>query len=255
MTVAEIIQPGDKIDISFLQQVERMRSEQNVDLEQEMPKVYKSQVLDVKENGNLEISMPSENGRLVLLPLSIRLEFVFFSRGGLYRAIGQIKERYKSSNVYMLEIELKSQLTKYQRREFFRYPCVLEMTYYTVTKEEAHIGSGELLFIQLCEEQGQGRDREYRGQIVDLSGGGIRFYTEQKLQAEQYVLFEIHLENENVNKLYYIVGNIVSCVRVGKISEKPYEVRAKFLIQDSNIREEIIRFIFEEERKTRQRGR
>ena len=79
MTVAEIIQPGDKVDISFLQQVER----RNADMEQELPKVYKSQVLDVKENGNLEISMPSENGRLVLLPLSIRLEFVFFSRGGM----------------------------------------------------------------------------------------------------------------------------------------------------------------------------
>ena len=50
MTVAEIIQPGDKVDISFLQQVER----RNADMEQELPKVYKSQVLDVKENGNLE---------------------------------------------------------------------------------------------------------------------------------------------------------------------------------------------------------
>ena len=139
MTVAEIIQPGDKVDISFLQQVER----RNADMEQELPKVYKSQVLDVKENGNLEISMPSENGRLVLLPLSIRLEFVFFSRGGMYRAIGQIKERFKSANVYMLEIELKSQLTKYQRREFFRYPCVIGMTFYKVTKEETQIGSGE----------------------------------------------------------------------------------------------------------------
>lgn len=251
MTVAEIIQPGDKIDISFVQQVERRK----MDMEQELPKVYKSQVLDVKENGNLEISMPSENGRLVLLPLSIRLEFVFFSKGGLYRAVGQIKERYKSANIYMLEIELKSQLSKYQRREFFRYPCVLEMTYYTVTKEETQIGSGEALFIQLREEKEKNKDREHKGQIVDLSGGGIRFYADQKIEADQYVLFEIYLENESVNKLYYIVGNIISCVRVGRISEKPYEARAKFLIQDSNIREEIIRFIFEEERKARQRGR
>lgn len=251
MTVAEIIQPGDKVDISFLQQVER----RNADMEQELPKVYKSQVLDVKENGNLEISMPSENGRLVLLPLSIRLEFVFFSRGGMYRAIGQIKERFKSANVYMLEIELKSQLTKYQRREFFRYPCVIGMTFYEVTKEETQIGSGEALMIQIREEEGEGRDREYKGQIVDLSGGGVRFYTDQKFEADQNVLFEIHLENESMNKLFYIIGNIINCTKVGRVSEKPYEARAKFLIQDSNIREEIIRFIFEEERKARQRGK
>ena len=46
-----------------------------------MPKIYKSQVLDLKENGNLEISMPVERGKLVLLPLGIRMEFIFFLEG------------------------------------------------------------------------------------------------------------------------------------------------------------------------------
>ena len=54
MTIAEIIQPGDKVDISFVQNVERAKKDQF------MPKIYKSQVLDLKENGNLEISMPVE---------------------------------------------------------------------------------------------------------------------------------------------------------------------------------------------------
>ena len=54
MTIAEIIQPGDKVDISFVQNVERAKKDQS------MPKIYKSQVLDLKENGNLEISMPVE---------------------------------------------------------------------------------------------------------------------------------------------------------------------------------------------------
>ena len=79
MTIAEIIQPGDKVDISFVQNVERAKKDQS------MPKIYKSQVLDLKENGNLEISMPVERGKLVLLPLGIRMEFIFFSKGTLYR--------------------------------------------------------------------------------------------------------------------------------------------------------------------------
>ena len=83
MTIAEIIQPGDKVDISFVQNVERAKKDQS------MPKIYKSQVLDLKENGNLEISMPVERGKLVLLPLGIRMEFIFFSKGTLYRAVGR----------------------------------------------------------------------------------------------------------------------------------------------------------------------
>ena len=93
MTIAEIIQPGDKVDISFVQNVERAKKDQS------MPKIYKSQVLDLKENGNLEISMPVERGKLVLLPLGIRMEFIFFSKGTLYRAVGQVRERYKRENV------------------------------------------------------------------------------------------------------------------------------------------------------------
>ena len=168
MTIAEIIQPGDKVDISFVQNVERAKKDQS------MPKIYKSQVLDLKENGNLEISMPVERGKLVLLPLGIRMEFIFFSKGTLYRAVGQVRERYKRENVYMLEIELKSQISKYQRREFFRFPCIMDMNYYTIEEQEAALKTGEALFIELQEAEGKSRDREYAGRIVDLSGGGIQ---------------------------------------------------------------------------------
>ena len=235
MTIAEIIQPGDKVDISFVQNVERAKKDQS------MPKIYKSQVLDLKENGNLEISMPVERGKLVLLPLGIRMEFIFFSKGTLYRAVGQVRERYKRENVYMLEIELKSQISKYQRREFFRFPCIMDMNYYTIEEQEAALKTGEALFIELQEAEGKSRDREYAGRIVDLSGGGIRFRTD--------------LQNENLDKQYYIIGTIISCIKTEKTPETPYEARAKFLITDSSVREEIIRFIFEEERKARQRGR
>ena len=107
----------------------------------------------------------------------------------------------------------------------------------------------------MYKRQGKSRDREYAGRIVDLSGGGIRFRTDQKLRENQYVLFEIHLQNENLDKQYYIIGTIISCIKTEKTPETPYEARAKFLITDSSVREEIIRFIFEEERKARQRGR
>ena len=67
---------------------------------------------------------------------------------------------------------------------------------------------------------------------------------------------EIHLQNENLNKQYYIMGSVISCSRTEQqASENRYEVRTKFQIRDATIREEIIRYIFEEERKSRQRGR
>ena len=106
MTVSEVIHVGDKIEIRIAQEAEReSRTAETV-------KMYKSQVLDMKSNGLLQIAMPTEAGKLVMLSLGLRYEFVFYSMGSLYRAIGQIKERYKKDNYYMLDIELRSELEK-----------------------------------------------------------------------------------------------------------------------------------------------
>lgn len=245
MTVAEVIHPGDKIEINQLQRA---------DAKSDISVVYRSKVLDVKENGNVEISMPTEKGRLVLLTLGVRYEFVFFSRGGLYRAIAQVKERYKKDNIFMLEIELRSQLEKFQRREYYRYPCIMNFDYYLLTKEEAAYGSGEAIYIQI--RNGAFPDKtEQTGQIIDLSGGGVKFVTKEEVLPEQYLLMELCLRSDEVNRKYYIVGTVISSQKTTRGDKKCYEIRVKFLIEDNNIREEIIKYIFEEERKTRQRSK
>ena len=69
------------------------------------------------ENGNLELSMPSEKGKArTLLSLESRIELVIYTRAGMYRVVGQIKERYKSDNLYVVEVELKTQPQKFQIR-------------------------------------------------------------------------------------------------------------------------------------------
>lgn len=251
MTVSDVIRPGDKVDIKFMHELDQ----KNV----ELAKTYKSQVLDIMENGNIEISMPLEGGKLVLLPLGVRFEFIFYSMGNLYRGIGQIKERYKSENVYMLEIELKTQLEKFQRREYYRYACLLDINYYVLTEEEAQMESANVIFVQLSqEEQEEGKclkDREKNAQTVDLSGGGIKFCTSEKLERGQYLLLAFQLISEKINKQFYILGSVISCVKRDSASGRKYEVRVKFLIDDDKVREDIIRYIFEEERKNRQRDK
>lgn len=245
MTVADVIHPGDKIEINQLQRG---------DTQGDISAVYRSKVLDVKENGNIEISMPTEKGRLVLLSLGVRFEFVFFSRGGMYRAIAQVKERYKKDNIFMLEIELRSQLEKFQRREYYRYPCIMNFDYYLLTQEEAEYGTGEAIYIQI--QNGVFPDKEEQtGQIIDLSGGGVKFIAEEEVKQGQYLLIQLCLKNEEINKKYYIVGTVIASQKTTRGSKNCYEIRMMFMIQDNNIREEIIKYIFEEERKTRQRSK
>ena len=50
-----------------------------------------------------------------------------------------------------------------------------------------------------------------------------------------------------------IVGNVIACVEVRLPVKVVYESRIRFHIEDNRMREEIIRYIFEEERKVRQK--
>lgn len=243
--ITQIIKPGDKVEIKNLQQAQKGETRQPDN------SLYKSQVLDLTENGNIVIMMPMENGQLVLLALGARLELNFYSKGGLYRAIGQVRERYKQDNVYMLVMELKSQLEKFQRREYYRFPCVLDIDYYMLADEYLQYETAENIYVRICQDDG--KEREYAGQILDLSGGGIKFRAEEKAEADQLLLLRMYLKSERIDKQYYILGRVVACARSEKANGRFYEVRVKFLIQDDKVREEIIRYIFEEERRLRQK--
>ena len=141
--------------------------------------------------------MPTEGTKLILLPLDVRLEFVFYSGGFLYKSIGQIVERFKRDNIYTLEVELKTRLEKFQRREFYRYECSIDFKFFELTEEQADLATVEEIFAQLRDEHFN--DKIRTGTIVDISGGGIRFNSDTELKSGDHILAVAHLANERMN--------------------------------------------------------
>ena len=137
--VSDILRPGNKVAIKAVQKIERQGSTG------EVAHVYTSRIQEIHENGDIDISMPIEEGKYVLLHLGVRFEFVFYAEKNLYRAIGQVKERFKSNNIYMLKVELKTQLAKFQRREYYRFrqdsACIWENRRYWMRFQRAAISS------------------------------------------------------------------------------------------------------------------
>ena len=78
---SDIVKIGDKVDIRILQQVEQGWKTG------ERPDTYRSKVQDVKENGDIEIEVPTQEGKSVSLPSGVRLEFLFYTRAGMWRIL------------------------------------------------------------------------------------------------------------------------------------------------------------------------
>ena len=90
---------------------------------------------------------------------------------------------------------------------------------------------------------------------VDLSGGGIRFMAEEEGKKGEYLFISMLLRSLDNNQLLEIAGRVLSCNRVeGDRGKKKYEYRVQFLTRDQKKREAIIKYIFEQERKNRQKG-
>ena len=70
-----------------------------------------------------------------------------------------------------------------------------------------------------------------------------------------YLFLSLRLESESMNYLLEIVGKVLLCQEIESGNkEKKYEYRINFLMWNQKEREIIIKYIFEQERRRRQKG-
>lgn len=205
-------------------------------------KSYQSQVIDVLSEDRVEISMPMEQSKLVLLPVDAEYDLYFYSESGLYQCYARVVDRYKNNSLYVLVLDMISNLRKYQRREYYRFSCALEMNSRQLLEEELNPTEDhdDVMMPQLPLKSSI---------IVDISGGGLRFVANYAYEAQSLILCKYNLLIHGTNKEYNLVGKVLS-VRELDNRKGVFEHRVQYVNVDAGEREEIIKYIFDEERKT-----
>lgn len=233
--MANIIRAGDKIELI------RTNTEETGE-----KVVYKSQVYDVVGKEQLKIAMPQEKGRLQLLQLEAVYKIQFYTEGGLYEGKGKVVDRYKTDNVYVAVVDMISALEKIQRREFYRLNCLLDSYIHILSDEE--IMTGDIRKILLMHDSSNPA-YEY-GIIVDISGGGARVVTDCEVGEGSYITLKFRTDMKEISKEYELLAKVVTRKKLENKSKK-YELRIEFEQIENNVRETLIKYIFQEERKKR----
>lgn len=239
--LSRFVSTGDRIE---LQSVDRGWDGQ----QENGQKIYYSTVHDILTEDTMEIIMPMEQTKLILLPVDSEYDLIVYGATGLYQCFARIIDRYKSNNVYILVVELTSNLRKYQRREYYRFSCALEMCSRNLEEEEICALEKKQPYIL---QPGLPLKRSV---IVDISGGGLRFMSTQMYEPDSLIYCSYHLLTSGERKQYEVIGKVLA---VKELSNRPgtYEHRVQYYNLDNDTREKIIRFIFEEERKERKKER
>lgn len=234
--LAKYVLPGEKVE---LQAVERAILGASVN-----ESVHVSKVYDILSDERIEICMPMEQTKLILLPVGGEYEICFYTKTGVYQSFARVIDRYKTNGVFILLFELTTNLRKHQRREYYRFNCILNMQSRELSEEE-----------KISYEEQNGIILEHnlplrQSVIVDISGGGIRFVSNYKYEKDTIIFLIYTLIYQGEEKKYELTGKILSSKELEN-RKGQYEHRVQYININTGQREEIIRFIFEEERKSR----
>ena len=233
MAISDVLKSGSKIDIRFA----------NVS----NGKVYKSSVFDYVSPTEMEINMPTDDGKMVLFSNGTSCDFLVYTQTGLYTCETIVTGRYRKEGFYLLRVRITSVPKKFQRREHFRVSYFHDFLYFKISKEVAEMETTS----DLVNEVTQIRyiSEKQLGTLKDLSGGGIRFLASEELEIDSYILSVLRVSE---TKTFYLATRIIACDPEEHLRDK-YIVRASFEYKDPEDQEDLIKFVFEEDRRLRKK--
>ena len=236
--LADYISPGNRVELKATGKIW-------MDEDARTKQIYMSKVMDITSDDRIEVLMPFEKGKLVLLPVDGEYSLCFYSTKGLFQCYSRIVDRYRSDNMYILVLDLMSNLQKLQRREYYRFSCALELKSRLCSTEEFEAFK---------------RNRKYlvdpgsleKSVVVDISGGGLRFVANFMYEEGSTIYCSYRLPGNINDKEYEMICNVL---KVQELESRPglFEHRIQYISIDETSREDIIHFIFEEERKIRKK--
>ncbi len=210
------LKTGDSLEISILRNGE-------------VAKTYKTRLEDPRSPSEIIVHKPYEQSVEINLSKDINYQLLFFTKAGLMQFKGKVVEDVDVDGIVCVKLELLNKGKKIQRREFFRYTM---NTAFPIFRKNI---KGKFNI-----------NRAHLGIINDIGAGGLRFVSNVELQKGEVINIQLPLEDE------YFIGNcrVLYIDKTPEASIYKYQYRVKFDDLSEDEKEEIVQFIFNEQKKT-----
>ncbi|HHX55951.1 MAG TPA: PilZ domain-containing protein [Clostridiales bacterium] len=161
--------------------------------------------------------------------------------------------------------KILNDFVKVQRRQYYRLNINFDVEFHLYTSVELKVYR-TLFEDQALSEEEKGKlidllidsqeENISKGLVLDISGGGMRFQSKDQLKKDDFINLHFSLDTNSITKEYNIQAVVIeSSKSYNKIydDKNVYENRVQFMNISKEDRENIVRFIFYEQRKQRQR--
>lgn len=242
---------GDKIELR------KVSGHGKVDKE----KLYVSQLLEICSEKEANIAMPVDGEKTVAVEIGERFELVFYTKNGLYQCLCRVTNRFRENNLLIAVIEFLSDFEKYQRRQYFRLECLIDISCRLMSEQEVimrkklknpNLGSEDK---KIIEEWLKDLPVKWNPAVmIDISGGGARINSVVQFEKEQIIMIMLTIGIEKTLKKLILCGKIITNRKIQN-RNSTYEHRVEFIDITRENRELIVKYVFEEQRKRRRKER
>ena len=216
-------------------------------------------ISDVQDiTGHLVISAPMYRGATIPLTVGALLRVSYYRPGGMYSFMANVVKRYRSGELDLVDMDVKSTVNKYQRREFVRLETVIPLSVRLIALPEHFLErTPEQVLRLLCDTRFAGVPRPrlegeeiFQCYTTDLSGGGACFVSNEKFEQGSLIENTFHL-NE-----YDEVTTDGQIVRVDACQDRlaGWRVSVQYVNIDERVRRRFIKFIFTQQTREHQQA-
>ncbi len=208
------------------------RIEITVKREKALAKCYISQVVNILDGEHVVVHAPISYGKIIKLSNKEDYSFLFITDKTMTRFDSRILGYFKENNFILMKIKLTSKGERIQRREYFRFACLLPLKFSVISDDISIVDSKQM----------------FEAVIKDVSGGGIRFVSNHNVKKDTKIKCLLLFNSDY----------LITIAKVLNVQEFPksvykYEYRASFIGILPEEQDRIVQFIFEEQRKDLQK--
>lgn len=222
----------------------------------------KSNVQQRISDNAIQILMPIYNGKLLPLEKDLQLVIIYtIKEVGRFEFEAIITNRSVDNNIHLLTMVQVTDVKKSQRRNYYRVPFFDTIKLSRLNKQLSEDVVDKLLkdFEAQNEKYKHNKDiivvdppdiyHSIKMECRDISGGGLRGYSQEPLELFELVRGELRIEDLHVE----FVGEVIR-VSASFDSVFPYEIGVRFTEVDENSRTRLIGYIFKKQRNLMKKG-
>ncbi|MGE4282170.1 MAG: flagellar brake protein [Clostridia bacterium] len=202
---------------------------------EEKKPVYISQLEEILDDGSVLIGTPIHEGKIIFIPNGSQIKACFFHPTGLFAFEGEVIAREKRHGIFLLNVSISSSIEKIQRREYYRFDCLMPV---------------KLKVVRVGETKVIAEDSPLTDSIIkDISGGGVGLIANESYHLNDVIEMHFSLDGQAVNTLGKVIRS-----NVFEQDARKFDVGIVFYEMSMKDRDKVIKFIFQRQSKLRQKG-